>query len=211
MNNTISCTNDPRPMFIRAVPVAVSQRNPPLQPPVTHEFGPEPAEKLHSVLPHILPAVQSYGTANDTVAPEACSQPVGWDGTDFPILRSVYRAGLGNFSACSSGGHGMSPYQIVKGQWFTTVKIRNDPEPRFPETGLEAGVEDVEVGFSDDVAVAARTAIWRLREQTFILVERMKMSKLCYLNLSLNLTASYLEPAAPPSTDRAKPGGKLSY
>lgn len=69
--------------------------------------------------------------------------------------------------------HCLSPHQIVKGQWFTTVKVRNDPEPRFPETGLETGVEDVEVGLSDDVAVSTRAAILRLREQTFILVERM--------------------------------------
>jgi len=86
----------------------VSQRNPPLQPPVAHELGPGFTEKLHSVLPHILPAVQSYGTVNVTVAPGACSQPVGWDGTDFPALRSVYRAGLEGFSAGPSNGHGES-------------------------------------------------------------------------------------------------------
>lgn len=162
-------------MFIRTVPVPVSQRRPPLQPPVAHEFGPGFTEKLHSVLPHILPAVQLYGTVNVTVAPEACSQPVGWDGTDFPALRSVYKAGLKDLSAGSSCGRGLRAHQIVKGQWFVTVKVRNDPEPRFPELGT--GVEGVEVGVSDDVAVTtARAAILRLREQTFILVEEMGKS-----------------------------------
>jgi len=68
------------------------------------------------------------------------------------------------------------PHQIVKGQWFTTVKVRFDPGPTFPETGLGTGVGDVrgvEVGFSDDVAVIARVAILRFREQTLILVEEM--------------------------------------
>ena len=151
----------------------VSQRSPPLQPPVAHEFGPGFTEKLHSVLPHILPAVQSYGTVNVSVAPEACSQPVGWDGTDFPALRSVYRAGLEDLSADCSYGHGLQPHQIVKGQWFVTVKVRNDPGPAFPEMGLGIGVDDVEVGFSNDVAVTARAATLRLREQTFILVAEM--------------------------------------
>ena len=81
-------------MFVRAVPVLGSQSKPPLQPPVAHEFGPGFTEKLHSVLPHILPAVQLYGTVKVTVAPEACSQPVGWEGTDLPTFRSVYKAGL---------------------------------------------------------------------------------------------------------------------
>jgi len=114
------------------------------------------------------------------VAPEACSQPVGWDGTDFPALRSVYSAGLGGLSAGCSYGHGLQSHQIVKGQSFVTVKVRNDPGPAFPEMGLEIGVDGVEVGFSDDVAVTARTATLRLREQTFILVVEMGASlKLC--------------------------------
>lgn len=93
-----------------------SQSNPPLQPPVAQEFGPGFIEKLHSVLPHILPAVQSYGTVNVTVAPEACSQPVGWDGTDFPALRSVYKAGLQDMSVDYSYPRGLLSHQIVKGQ-----------------------------------------------------------------------------------------------
>ena len=162
----------------------VSQASPPLQPPVAHEFWPGFTKKLHSVLPHILPAVQLYGTVNVTVASEACSQPVGWDGTDFPALRSVYRAGLGSLSTGCSYAHGLRPHQIVKGQWFVTVKVRNDTGPAFPEMVLGIGVDGVEVGFSDDVAVTARTAILRLREQTFILVVEMGASpKLCYFGL----------------------------
>jgi len=65
------------------------------------------------------------------------------------------------------------PYQIVKGQWFTTVKVRFDPGPASPEAGPGTSVGGVEVGFSDDAAVIARVAILRLREQTFILVEEM--------------------------------------
>ena len=163
-------------VFRRTVPVPVSQRSPPLQPPVAHEFGPGFTEKLHSVLPHILPAVQSYGTVNVNVAPEACSQPVGWDGTDFPVLRSVYRAGLEVSSAGCSYVHGLQPHQIAKGQWFVIVKVRNDPGPAFPETGLGIDVDGIEVGFSSDVAVTARVAILRLREQTFILVAKMGVS-----------------------------------
>lgn len=71
------------------------------------------------------------------------------------------------------------PHQIVKGQWFTTVKVRFDPGPTFPETGLGTGVGDargIEVGFSDDVAVITRVAILRFREQTLILVEEMSES-----------------------------------
>ena len=154
-----------------------SQRSPPLQPLVAHEFGPGFTEKLHSVLPHILPAVQLYGTVNVSVAPEACSQPVGWDGTDFPVLRSVSKAGLGDLSAGRSYAHGLRPHQIAKGQWFVTVKVRNRPGPAFPETGLGIGVDDdVEVGFTEDVAVTARAATLRLREQTFILVVEMDAS-----------------------------------
>ena len=161
-------------MFIRAVPVPVSQRNPPLQPPVAQEFGPGFTEKLHSVLPHSLPAVQSCGTVNVTVVPEVCSQPVGCEGTDFPALRSVYKAGLEDSSVGPSHDHGLWTHQIVKGQWFVTVKVRNDPGPRFPDTGLETGVDGVEVGLSDvDTLVTARAAILRLREQTFILDEGM--------------------------------------
>lgn len=51
-----------------------------------------------------------------------------------------------------------------------TVKVRNDPGPTPPDTGLGIGVGGVGVGFSDDVAVIARVATLRLREQTFILV-----------------------------------------
>jgi hypothetical protein len=65
------------------------------------------------------------------------------------------------------------PHQTVKGQWFTTVKVRVDPGPTLPETGLGTGVGDVEVGFGDDAAVSARVAILRLREQTLISVEEM--------------------------------------
>lgn len=139
------------------VPVFESQSKPPLQPPVAHEFGPGFVEKLHSVLPHILPAVQLYGAVKVNVAPEACSQPVGWDGTDFPTLRSVYNAG-----------------QIVKGQWFVTVKVLDAPGPTLPEAWLGTGV--VETGFNDDVTVMARVATLRLSEQTFILVEEMAES-----------------------------------
>lgn len=64
----------------------------------------------------------------------------------------------------------------MKGQWFVTVKVRNDPGPAFPEMGLGIGMDDVEVGFSGDVAVTARTATLRLREQTFILVVEMGAS-----------------------------------
>lgn len=64
----------------------------------------------------------------------------------------------------------------MKGQLFLTVKVRNDPGPTFPESGLGIGVDGVEVGFSDDVAVTARIAILRLREQTFILVGEMGAS-----------------------------------
>ena len=62
-------------------------------------------------------------------------------------------------------------HQIVKGQWFVTVKVRNDPGPRLPETELGMGV-----GFSDGVVVVARVAKPRLREQNFILVEEMGVS-----------------------------------
>lgn len=159
---------------VRAVPMPVSQRNPPLQPPVAHELGPGFTEKLHSVLPHILPAVQSYGTVNVTAAPEACSQPVGWDGTDCPALRSVYRAGLEGFSAdLQMVMVSPWPYQIVKGQWFTTVKVRFDPGPALLKVELGDGVRGIEVGFSDDAAVIARVVILRLREHTFISVEEM--------------------------------------
>lgn len=58
----------------------------------------------------------------------------------------------------------------MKGQWFVTVKVRGDPGPAFPETGLGIGVDGVEVGFRDDVAVKARVTTLRLREQVFILV-----------------------------------------
>jgi len=90
-------------------PVFGSQSRPPLQPPVAHEVGPEFPEKLHSVLPQILPEAQLNGTAKVTVAPEACSHPVGWDGTAVPALRFVNKAG-----------------QIVKGQWFVIVKVLDD-------------------------------------------------------------------------------------
>ena len=148
-----------------------SQSNPPLQPPVAHEFGPGFTEKLHSVLPHILPAVQPYGTVKATVAPEACSQPVGWDGMDFPALRSVYIAGLQDVSEYSSHPRCLRSHQIVKGQWFMTVKVLDDPGPRFPEVaGLGAGV--VKTVLSDDVnIVTARVTNLRLREKAFILVE----------------------------------------
>ena len=65
------------------------------------------------------------------------------------------------------------PHQIVKGQWFVTVKVLNDPVAEFPETELGTGVDCVEVEISDEVTVRARVAISRLREQTFILVEGM--------------------------------------
>lgn len=176
---TVSHTGKPRSIFIRAVPMSVSQRNPPLQPPVVHEFGPGFTEKLHSVLPHSLPAVQSCGTVNVIVVPDACSQPVGWDGTDFPALRSVYKAGLEDSLVGPSCGHDLWSYQIVKGQWFVTVKVRKDPGPAFPETGLGTGVDGVEVGLSDDdVVVTARAAILPLREQTFM--GRVRVSKLCH-------------------------------
>lgn len=64
----------------------------------------------------------------------------------------------------------------MKGQLFLTVKVRNDPGPALPDTGLGIGVDDVEVGFNDDVAVTARATALRLREQTFILVEEMVVS-----------------------------------
>lgn len=132
---------------------------------------------------------------NVTVAPEACSQPVGWDGTDLPALRSVYKAGLEVSSAGPSCGHGRRPHQIVKGQLFLTVKVRNDTGPAFPEIGLGTGVDGVEVGVSDDVAVIARVAILRLREQTFILDDGMCPSR-TLSNYFLGLCASWLESAA---------------
>lgn len=108
--------------------------------------------------------------------------------------------------------HGLSPHQIVKGQWFTTVKVRNDPEPRFPETGLETGVEDVEVGLSDDVAVSTRAAILRLREQTFILVERMdeNVQAVLFQHSSQPHRLMFGARSTAPA-DRVKPGGKLSH
>ena len=153
-------------MLVRAVPVLGSQSNPPLQPPVAHEVGPGFA-KLHSVLPHILPAVQLYGTVKVTVAPEACSQPVGWDGTDFPAFRSVNKAGLQGVSVDSPYPRGFRPHQIVKGQWFTTVKVLDDPGPTLPEDKLGAGVVDTVL--RNDVIVTARITALRLREQVFIL------------------------------------------
>jgi hypothetical protein len=156
--------------LVRTVPVVGSQSNPPLQPPVAQEFGPGFEEKLHSVLPHILPAVQSYGTVKVTVAPEACSQPVGWDGTDFPAFRSVYKAGLRDVSVEAPYPRGLRSHQIVKGQWFTTVKVLDDPGPTLPEDEL-SGTGVVETVLGDDVIVTARVAMLRLREHVFILVE----------------------------------------
>ena len=163
----------PRSVLVRTVPVFESQSKPPLQPPVAHEFGPGFVEKLHSVLPHILPAVQLYGAVKVNVAPEVCSQPVGWDGTDFPTLRSVYNAGLKTFR-CNPYLRGPWSHQIVKGQWFVTVKVLDAPGPTLPEAWLGTGV--VETGFNDDVTVMARVATLRLSEQTFILVEEMAES-----------------------------------
>ena len=80
-----------------------------------------------------------------------------------------------------------------------TVKVRNDPEPTLPETVLGTGVEGVEVGVSGDVAVTARVAILRLREQTFILVKEMSGSLQAVLFGLLDLKASWLESAALPS------------
>ena len=159
-----------RSVLVPTVPVFESQSRPPLQPPVAHEFGPGFVEKLHSVLPHILPAVQLYGTMKVTVAPEACSQPVGWDGTDFPTLRSVYKAGLKTFWY-NFYLRGPWSHQIVKGQWFVTAKVLDAPGPTLPEAWLGTGV--VEAGLNDDVTVIARVATSRLSEQTFILVEEM--------------------------------------
>lgn len=103
-----------------------SQSRPPLQPPVAHEVGPEFPEKLHSVLPQILPEAQLNGTAKVTVAPEACSHPVGWDGTAVPALRFVNKAGLKGVSANSWYIRVLQPHQIVKGQWFVIVKVLDD-------------------------------------------------------------------------------------
>lgn len=177
-----------RSLLVRTVPVFGLQSKPPLQPPVAHEFGLGFVEKLHSVLPHILPAVQLYGTVKVTVAPEACSQPVGWDGTDFPTLRSVYKAGLEAFRY-SPYFRGPWSHQIVKGQWFATVKVLDAPGPTLPEAWLATGVGKTEL--NDDVTVTARAAILCLSEQTFILVEEMARSLCCVRStFSLILHAS---------------------
>ena len=126
-----------------------SQSKPPLQPPVAHEVGPGFTVKLHSVLPHILPAAQLYGTAKVTVAPEACSHPVGWDGTAVPAWRSVNMAGLKGVSADSSDHCVLRSYHIVKGQWFVTVKVLDDC---------------VQAVVSNEATTTARVTVLRLRE-----------------------------------------------
>lgn len=86
-----------------------------------------------------------------------------------------------------------------------TVKVRNDPGPTFPATGLGTDAEGVEVGFNDDVAVTARVTILRLREQAFILVEEMDESTQAVLfRPFLHLAASLLERSTAATKDDAQ-------
>lgn len=71
------------------VPVFLSHSRPPLQAPVAQLVGPGLIEKSHSVRGQIRPDFQLSGTEKVVVAPAAISQPVAWDGTAVPTLRSV--------------------------------------------------------------------------------------------------------------------------